>query len=305
MRALLAAAIIVASVAAATAARAQNLETIKERVRRGDTLELLAAEYYGDRQYAVFIMKANKLTHPRKLRPGEKIRIPIQREITAAVGDTLVGLAEEHLGDARRAEFLAEFNNLSPTATLAAGQKIVIPFHVTHRADSLETIESIAAAYFRDSKKAALLRRYNFTDKEALAKGEKLVVPIYNVRVRQSKMPPRDSESTEREARLREMEERAMSALPRARASWRSGDYALVKKELVDIDLDYLPDSVAAEVGVLLGGAYIAFDDTDSALATFQKVLSRKPDQKLDAYAFSPKIRAVWKKAGGEVDSSR
>jgi len=305
MRAFVAAVVLAASLAAGAIAQAQNLETIKVRVRKGDTLELLAAEYYGDRQYAVFIMKANKMTHPRELRPGEKIRIPIQREITTAVGDTLAGLAETYLGDARRAEFLAEFNNLSPTATLAAGQTVIIPFSVTHQAASRETIESIAAAYFRDAKKADLLRAYNFIDKDALQKGEELVVPIYNVRVRSSKLPPRDSESTEREARLREMEERAMSALPRARASWRAGEYALVKKELVDIDLDYLPDSVAAEIGVLLGGAYIAFDDADSAVATFQKVLSRKPGHTIHAYAFSPKVRAVWKKAGGEVDASR
>ena len=119
--AIAAAALLLASLCASAPARAQKLDTIKVRVKKGDTLALLAAEYYGDRQYAVFIMKANKLTHPRKLRPNEKIRLPIQREITAAVGDSLIGLAEEHLGDERRAEFLAEFNNLSPTATLAAG----------------------------------------------------------------------------------------------------------------------------------------------------------------------------------------
>jgi LysM repeat protein len=305
MRAAITAAALLASVFASAPAQAQKLDTIKVRVKKGDTLALLAAEYYGDRDYAVFIMNANNLTHPRKLRPGERIRVPIQREVTAAVGDTLDGLADDYMGDARRAEFLAEFNNLAVDATLTAGQRIVIPFHVTHRAASLETIDSIAAAYFRDSKKAALLRRYNFTDKEALSKGEKLVVPIYNVRVRASKLPPPDTESTEREARLREMEERAVRALPDARAAWRAGEYAAVKKALVDLDADYLPGDVAADVGVLLGGAYIAFDDNDSALAAFEKVLSRKPGHVIRAYDFSPKIRAVWKKAGGDVDNSR
>ena len=52
----------------ATSIEAQKLDTIKVKIKRGDTLELLAAEYYGDRQHAVFIMKANRMTHPRKLR---------------------------------------------------------------------------------------------------------------------------------------------------------------------------------------------------------------------------------------------
>jgi hypothetical protein len=33
------------------------------KVRAGDSLALLAAEYYGDRNHAVFIMVANKLDH--------------------------------------------------------------------------------------------------------------------------------------------------------------------------------------------------------------------------------------------------
>ena len=49
------------------------------KVRAGDSLALLAAEYYGDRNHAVFIMVANKLDHPRPLKPGEKLRIPVSR----------------------------------------------------------------------------------------------------------------------------------------------------------------------------------------------------------------------------------
>jgi LysM repeat protein len=287
--------------AAATAATAQQLETMKVRARRGDTLELLAAEYYGDRQHAVFIMKANNLTHPRKLRAGERIKIPIQREITASVGDTLEGISDEYMGDARRAEFLAAFNNMSADATITAGQRIVIPFHVTHKAAARETVESIAAAYLGDSKKAALLRRYNFTEQEALAVDEKLVIPIFNVRVRPEKLPPPDPGSTEREARLREMEEKAALALPNARAAWRSGEYGRVKKLLVEIDLDYLPPDTAVDVGILLASTYIAYDDDDSAFAKFENVLRRKPGHAIDPEQASPKVREIWKKAGGTV----
>ena len=304
-RVLVIAAVIAGTLAVSPPAGAQELKTVRVRAQATDTLELLAAEWYGDRQYAVFIMNANRMTHPKKLRKGQRIKIPIQQTITASVGDTLAGLAEEHMGDPRRAPFLAEFNNLAEGATIAAGQVIEIPFHVTHRAAARETVESIAATYLGDSRKAELLRRYNFIDAEALEPGERLVVPIYHVRVRPSKLPPSDPKSAEREARLREMEEKAIRALPTARSAWRNGEYATVKKVLVEIDLDYLPSGAAAAVGVLLGSAYIAFDDVDSATAAFEKVLRRKPGHAIKAYDFSPKIRAVWKKAGGAVDTER
>ena len=45
-------------------------------------------------------MNANRMTHPEKLRKGQRIKIPIQQTITASVGDTREGLAEEHMGQA-------------------------------------------------------------------------------------------------------------------------------------------------------------------------------------------------------------
>ena len=59
------------------------------RVKQGDSLELIAAEFYGDRMKAVFIMVENKLTHARPLKPGERLRIPVNREITTSPGDII------------------------------------------------------------------------------------------------------------------------------------------------------------------------------------------------------------------------
>jgi hypothetical protein len=93
------------------------------------------------------------------------------------------------------------------------------------------------------------------------------------------------------------MQERAQAALPRSQSAWRQGDFGAVKRELTKLDLDYLDTKLAVEVGILLGATYIAFDDTDSALATFDKVLQRRPGLELDAYQHSPKVRDVWKQA--------
>ena len=114
------------------------------RVKQGDNLDILAAEYYGDRKHKIFILAENHLQHERPLKAGEKLKIPVSREVVTAAGDTFESLAAQYLGDAKRGTFLAEFNNdMSPDETLAAGTTLSIPFHVPHVAAETETLASI------------------------------------------------------------------------------------------------------------------------------------------------------------------
>lgn len=287
----------------ATAAATPS-DTIAYRVKSGDTLELLAAEYYGDRNHAVFIMVANKILHPRPLKVNEQIKIPISREVTTAPGDTFETLAQTYLGDSRRASFLAEFNGISTEEKVAAGATISVPFHVIHTAAAEESLASIAAAYFGNSQNGEMLRRYNFLDKDTIGNREKIVVPIFHVRVRSSKLPPINADARARSERRRVASEQAASILPAARAAWRAGDYATVKRGLAGLDVDYLDAKAAVDVGMLLGAAYIAFDDVETALATYKHVIERKAKFELDAYAASPKVLEVWQRAGGKVSST-
>lgn len=293
---------MLAVAAAVVGARPARADTQTYKVRTGDTLELIAAEYYGDRNDYVFILTANKMEHPRKLRPGERLKIPVGRDITTSPDDTFESLALAYLDDKRRAPFLAQFNNKDPDDTIPAGTPLAIPFHVTHAAAGDESLAQISLAYFGTKADAQLLRDYNFLTKDALAKGESIVVPIHNVRVRASKQPPPDPQSEDRGRKLEATRAQAKAALPRARKAALAGAYADVKAELADIDLDYLDADVAAEVGLLLGEATVAFDDLPFTLATFKRVLKRKPGLVLDAYTYSPKMREAWKKAGGAVE---
>ncbi|MGH9886023.1 MAG: LysM peptidoglycan-binding domain-containing protein, partial [bacterium] len=246
-------------------AHAQELpnDTVVHRVRQGDSLELIAAEFYGDRTKAVFIMVANRMTHVRPLRPGERLRVPISREVATSPGDTFESLAASYLGSARRGPFLASFNGLSSDDGLPAGTVIMIPFTIAHTAGSVESVSDIAKAYFGDGKNTEMLRRYNFLDRAAIEKGEVLLVPVYTVRLTPAKAPPLDTESRARREHRREAVGRAAKALPAARQTWRDGDFAAVKAALapLDNDLDYLDSSDAVEIGVLLGSAYVANDE--------------------------------------------
>lgn len=271
-------------------------DSLVHKVKAGDTLALLAAEYYGDRNHQIFIMVANGMQHPRELVAGERLKIPTSREVTADVGKTFDDLASEYLGDKRRGRFLAQFNGIDPESTLAAGSVIQVPLQITHTAAGVETLDDIAAAYTK-KKDGALLRDYNFLDKNTLEAGQSILVPIDNVRIRASKLPPADKQAQERSDKRRRMQEQANSALPSARTAWREGEYGTIKRELIGIDLDFLDADVAVEVGVLLGCAYVASGDADSAIAAFERVLDRKPKHTLDDYTYSPKIRDLWQKA--------
>src|SRR5687768_3965475 len=131
-------ALLILCLAASPALAQSTAGHTSHKVQRGDTLELLGAEYYGDRRHKIYIMIENGLDHGRDLKPGERLRIPVSSEVTAAVGDTLESLAAQHLGDERRAKYLAEFNGLAPDSSVAAGMSIAIPLRVTYRASGKE-----------------------------------------------------------------------------------------------------------------------------------------------------------------------
>lgn len=302
-RRVLAIALAVLTLAVGAGRAAADRDYLVRKVARGDTLELLAAEYYGDRRHEIFIMVANHMDHPRALRPGEALRVPITRTVTAAAGDTFEGLAQTYLGDKRRAVFLAEFNGLTVADGLAAGTALTVPFHVVHTAAGPETLASIAAAYFGDRTNAALLQRYNFLTTDVLAAHATLVIPIRHVEVRASALPPVDAESRARTEKRRATEAAAGRAVPLAQAAWRAGDAAEVRRRLIGLDLDFLAADQAVAIGMLLGAAYVALGDDDSARAAFHRAVERRPTATMSVYGYAPRVRDLWHQAGGAVEA--
>jgi LysM repeat protein len=306
-RRLLGLVIVVFAIAVPRVGGAQDptSDRIVYRAKQKDTLGLLAAEFYGDRNKAIFIMAANKLDRARPLKPGERLRIPVNRQVTTSPGDSFASLAATYLGDARRAPFLAEFNDMAGEEMLASGTAVSIPFTITHTAEGTESVASIAAVYFGNTKNAGMLRRYNFLEKDSIDKGDHLLVPVPNVRLQPSKMPALDAESKERRDRQRLAQERAANAVPAAREAMRLGDFARVKAALIEVapDFDYLETERAVEVGLLIGSMHLAYGETSPALEAFKRVLERKPMHQLSRYHHSPKILVTWTEAGGAVEA--
>jgi len=280
----------------------ESADTVRISAKQNDSVSMLASEYYGDRNKFPFIVTENRFTKPRPLVYGQRLRIPVLREITTSPGDTFQSLAETLLGDPRRGGFLAEANQLSADDSLAAGTPLIVPFTVTHTAETKESLAHIAAVYYSEPKFGDILKSYNFLDKAVIEKGEAITIPSINVKVHPAKLPPPDAESKARRERRRDNTRLAAAAIPVARHAWRIGDYATVRKQLVEIDVAFIELGAAIDVGVLLGSAQIAFGDEDGALQSFRQVLDRKPSHTLRKVDHSPKILAVWKKADGQVE---
>lgn len=277
-------------------------DALIHRVKKDDTLGILASEYYGDRNKAIFIMVKNQITHPRPLKVGERLKIPISRPITTKPGDTFDGLAAIYLRDPKRGGFLATFNNLSAEDSLPAGTQLLVPFTVQHTAQASETLSSIALAYFNDAKVGDMLRRYNFLDKATLDKGESITVPVFNVRLQAAKLPPLGDDEKSRQAMRREAMADAAKAIPSAWAAWRAGEVAAIEVLLKRIDPSYLDAAVAADVWLLRGLAHVAEDKLELALDDFRSVLAIDGGHVLRRFDHSPRILDAWKKAGGKIE---
>src|SRR5690606_28554897 len=151
-------------------------------VKQNDTLDVIAAEFYGDRSYAKLIVAENKLK--KRIQTGQRLRIPVTREIVTDKGDTFESLAQTYLGDSRRAVVPADFNEHDVTDIPPIGTLISIPIQITHVAQAPESLAQVATAFWGDAKQADVLRRYNFLDRNTLEKGESVIVPMIKVRVR-------------------------------------------------------------------------------------------------------------------------
>ena len=263
-------------------------------VKSGDTLEVLAAEYYGNRQNAVYIMAANNMTHPRALSIGRRLKIPTAWHYKLKKGETLDHVAELYVGDKRRAPFLAEFSGYRGVEDVRAGQDILIPFHLTHQATAPETLGMVAAALLGDSKKGDLLRRYNFRQSATLTRGERIVVPITHVKVRESKMPKFGDVAAEEVAARRATSARVAAGFDDAMRLYRDGQFAEVISRLIKMlsEEDPTEDEIA-QMQELIAFCYVALDQQDLAVRAFREVLNRKPATVYDEAEVSPKIRAA------------
>jgi LysM repeat protein len=297
--------IALAMVLSSSVALADESDVVNYRVKQGDSIDLVAAEFYGDHaRTATFIVDENKWKTYRKLNPGERIRVPVTREITTSKGDDLPALAKQYLGDSNRATFLAQYNGMQATDLPAAGVVLRLPFRVTHVAQTTESLAAISQFYFGDTKQVEMLRTYNnLGDKTAIEKGDPIIIPVMNIHVHPERLPAPEPEALARRKDHQLANEDAAAALPAARIAALQGRYADVASSLKDAGkkLEFLDEPLFGQIGMLLGKALVANGDKAGAVAVYQQVLSREPRRELSGYYESPTVLDAWRAAKGHV----
>ena len=298
----MAAALIVALAARARAG------VLVHTARAGDTPETLAADYYGNRALARFIVEANGLRPNDPLRAGQVVRIPTAFHYRIKRHETLEAVAKRFLDDRRRAPFLAQWSNLPRGERPREGSDLLVAFQFVHRAAAPESVASIARAFYGDPAQARMLLAYNFRVAPTLATGERIVVPITHVRVRSVRLAKAEARAAakqvdeaprvEAERREAALAARVAARLKHAEASLREGNYDDVPAALTKLLSEEEPsEAQLVEIHRLLAFAYVALGAEEVAVKEFREVLERDPGAKLDEATVSPKIRAAFERA--------
>lgn len=300
-------------------------------VRPTDTIESIAAEYYGNRARALFITEFNGLPRGAKLKAGQTIKIPTSYRYKLMQKETLADVAGRLVGDRRRGPLLAQLSDLRPGTQIGPGTEIQVPFHFAHQIRPGETLGGIARTYYGDPGQAKLLAAYNFNQGSALRAGERLVVPITHVRVRsvrlivsrprpkpakaaprpapvqaarptpapaQAQAPDPEPEGRDAEKAEAELAAYVSGRVKDAERAYQEGNYTEVPAALVRLLTEVDPsEAQLVEVYRLLACAYVALGETELAVKSLREVLDRQPDFRFDPVQTSPKIRAALERA--------
>jgi LysM repeat protein len=97
------------------------------RVRKGDTLALIAKRYLNDAKKSQGLARLNRIKDPKSLSPGIKIVIPVEILHTAKEGESLSSIAKKYYGHFDASELIALYNNVKDPVNLKVGTRLILP----------------------------------------------------------------------------------------------------------------------------------------------------------------------------------
>jgi len=97
------------------------------RVKKGDTLALIAKRYLNDPKKSRGLAKLNGIKDPKSLSPGMTIVIPVEILHTVRKGDSLSTIAQRYYGDTNSFSLIALYNDIKHPATLKPGTRLILP----------------------------------------------------------------------------------------------------------------------------------------------------------------------------------
>jgi tetratricopeptide (TPR) repeat protein len=270
--------------------------------RAGETLEQLSVRYYGESDKSIVIRAANGFIHPDdgRLAEGEPVIVPEITYIHVREGESWESLANSFLSSPRRANFLAEMNELPADQMPPLGAIIKIPYHLRHIFAQNETLRSVARLYYKKEERSLeWLRKYNSSSRKKYTRGEVIIIPLLDLRFTDEEQQRIDAyrrNLSNRADFVRQKEAREIIA--KLKTNYETGRYVQMVSSASKL-LGYGRLTVPQEIGIYnyLAYAYVALGEHRMAVAAFQEALSRQPEMELSSITTSPKILKAFNEA--------
>ncbi len=264
------------------------------RIKRGDTLDTIARQYYGSDKKDLYIIMLNRLDPSRPLKPGRIILIPFVTVLTVRKHETFRILAGRYLKDPRKAGALALLNGREAGSSLRPGTTVRIPFELFYQVRPGDTLDALAETYLGDKKDAVFLRDYNrLKTLNSIRTGMVIAIPIMPERVR----PVNGKKRTPQEPGKAEPVLYRKDLLAGI-ALYGRGDYTHSVEKLMDITIKVPRDRILKKdlVTIHLYRAcdYIALGENVAARGEFMELLKLDKNYRMNPRFMSPSIRAVF-----------
>ncbi len=261
-------------------------------LRPGETVADVAKAYYGDLDKAILLMKFNRISDPKKIRPGTRIAIPKIIRYSVKKGDTLATIARRFLGDHRRYRVLASINHLDSSRALSIGSTIKIPIEIPHIVEKGESLAMIANRYYGDPDTFNLIASYNFiANPQEIKPGAEILIPIVNLEIGEESTPTHQPPKPP----LLPEQQSGFPSLEKGIHLYFTGEYRSAVQNLKEA----LKTGLRREDDIgksyrFLAYCHIALGERNLGKKAFEKALAIQPGLQLDPTYISPKIMKVF-----------
>ncbi|MBI5180401.1 MAG: LysM peptidoglycan-binding domain-containing protein [Nitrospirae bacterium] len=292
---------------------------ITHTVKEGESLTGIAKKYYGSDERFIILAEYNNIPNPKKIEAGLKLTIPKSLRYKIKKGDSLAQISKKYLDNKDRYKALMEINAISDPKAVSIDQIIKIPAKIPYTVKKGETLAIIAEKFYGDIKRYSLIASYNFiSDPKTLEPGQKLIIPISDLEIVESK-----AKKTDEKKIVRAVPEKPVSKnniekkeIAKAEAPQKEEGQQFLKKG-IDSYFKGKYDEAVAEINTglekglkekgdklkahrFLAYTYVAKEDKEEAKRQFKKALEIDQKMELDPIYVSPKIIEVFKEVKGE-----
>jgi tetratricopeptide (TPR) repeat protein len=279
---------------------------VARKVGIGESLSLICRDAYGDKDLYTLVALYNGKKDPRKINPGEMLRLPYSETITLRSGESLSILAKRAWGEPKMYPVLAWANGVQDAAKVPVGTRLSIPVLIPYVLKKGESISSVAGVFYGNPKVyEVIVNASQIEDPARVPAGTVLKIPyimpkpvvkkttVSKVRKPAPKPAPKP---VVKKAESALKTKKALNLLEQAEIEFRAGRYGDAWTTGHEASGD-LTGKDKAKALRLLAACQYAFGKTDEALEDLRRAYELDPGFKPDPAYVNPEMVVLYEKA--------